>query len=601
MKSRILFLMASATVSAACCAPLGAAAAGVEAAASEAFEPDASAIATSDVYWDIYTMCADAWLANHPGYTEFNPYYVTPNYGNFFGSAHTDSEVASCIGVVPDGPDAYVYMWFSTKEDLWDGESPRFKYTTSTEIGDDGYYEDVEEEAVGELVSENGLESSSGSNWLAKYRLEGILSEGTGTKRISLISVSIPSKAEGYAPLREVDLSEDLQYVGSDADSSDFDYYHVQDDYVTVFRKKVSMLLEPVDGGGYDYYYWWRDDPTDVYSYNGDYDPNCVVQSYVSSDGQREELPGYANAYSKFNETTYCFFDISDYYVGGELQDLPVASVDSVMFSYNMLTYKYQSADFVRPWINWKTMPAACYAGLYDKPRSEEVFSNGASFFGEKTEMVEDKVETGNDVVNVVRESDGGVWSWLSKVLGTDGQETSQMPAIIDCTDEDYWYSNQFEGELSSFSQFVLANRWDYDYAFRVANTVRSGEINKDDNSGWNYRWNSVSTCHEVQDLAILRIRFRDLEQTSFDLKALDTTTSTESVYIPSTAGKSYTLNVVHSGSQGSSPWYEQLLNAAKVVAAVLGIGLIVYGLAKISGNRTTTNVNISSDSAKRR
>lgn len=561
------------------------------------FTPDSSAIASSDVYWDLYSMCRDAWLVNHRDATEFNPYYLTPKYGE----VHNDSEVASCLGIVPDGSDVYVYMWFDTASTGWDGESPKFTYSNDTSVGSDGYYNSAAATKTGVLVSKYGKSETGSSNWLAKYKLEGI--SGTGSiKRVSVLSIEIPTAAGKTT----IELSSDTQWKGDEVDSSDFDFYHAQDNYVTISRKKVAMMLEPAlngpgaPGTGLTHGIYTASKPQEVYNYSDHYDPNCVVQGVAaeSNSSFMDDVPEeYAGTFSKYYENTYCFFDFGPYYVNGVEQTIPIANIESITYSFNRLTYKYQSSNFHRLGINWNKMVPICYARLYNKPVCEESLRNGAKYYSESVAFLEKKIENGNSVRNVV--SDG--FKFLFWKLN---ESQSDLDLIVDCTDEDSWYNQSFDGNKENLANFILNNRWDYPYAFLIDSTERTGENGPKDDGGFltGYDWNTTSTCHEVQDVVILRIKFRDMQNTSFDLKALDSTIDTESIYVPSTSGKDFQLNVPHFfESETVTSWVDSLMNGLKTAAIIISVGLIAFGLIKLFVGKSSTHITVQSGDAEKK
>lgn len=560
------------------------------------FLPDSSAIASSDVYWDLYSMCRDAWLVNHPDFTEFNPYYLTPKYGE----VHNDSEVASCLGIVPDGRDVYVYMWFDTASTGWDGQSPKFTYSNDTSVGSDGYYNSAAATKTGVLVSEYGKSETGSSNWLAKYRLEGIA--GTGSiKRVSILSVEIPTSA-GKAT---IELSSDTQWKGDEVDSSDFDFYHAQSDYVTISKKKVAMMLEPALNGpeaprtGNTNTYYVANSPQEVYNYNDDYDPNCVVQGVAAEANVFQDYvpANHAGAFSKYYESTYCFFDFGPYYVDGVEQPMPIANIESITYSFNRLTYKYQSSNFHRLGIEWDCMVPICYARLYNQPICENSLQNGAKYYDESMAFVEKKIENGGSVSNVI---DDGFKMFIWKKDSTQ----SDLDVLVDCTDEDSWYNQSFDGNKENLANFILNNRWDYPYAFLIDSTERTGQNGpKDEGSFWTgYDWNTTSTCHEVQDVAILRVKFRDMQNTSFDLKALDSTIDTESIYVPSTSGKDFQLNVPHFFEPETvTSWVDSLMNGLKTAAIIVSVGLIAFGLIKLFAGKSSTHITVQSGDVEKK
>ena len=530
-------------------------------AASE-MEPDSSNIAESDVYWDIYSMCAGKWMEDHPDSSGFNPYYITPKYG----SSHTKSLIGSSLAVVPSGEDLYLYMWFDTSDYGWDGKQGMVSLSTSTAIAESGGYQVEERNVRAELVSEYGFDSTSRSNWLAKYRLSGVLASGSGNKHVELLSFSFAYRdQEGNDQTVEIELSEDLQWVGGQTDEGGFDYVLESDNYVNIRRKKVNMIVEPDRNSDWQRWGFWSRE--DMLSDNQVYcDKNCVTDfsAYESE----------AKSYERMFETTYCFFEPADYFEDGIRIEYPINQVSEISFSFNRLSYKYTAAGFENNIFDFvDTMP--CYTGLYGKPSFQSPLKEGAGFSDESYEYVEKTVSINDGVSYITRDERNFLfWNWP--------EERSRMDAIVDCSDTSGW---EDDPDYASLLQFIEDNKWDYRWAFLVDSTERNGvEIGKE-KMDWmgNRHWNCYTLCHEVTDLAILRLKFSNVNNESFDLAALDTTDNTESVYVPSAGGAVIGVNghMVSPIAPDLNAW-DNFLDVLKILGVCLGAALLIWGIVKL-------------------
>lgn len=533
--------------------------------AAQEMSPDSSDIAESDVYWDIYSMCADKWMEDHPDSAGFNPYYITPKYG----SSHTKSLIGSSLAVVPSGEDLYLYMWFDTSDYGWNGASGEVALSTSTAIADSGGYEVAERTVDAQLVSEYGFDSTGGSNWLGKYRLSGALEGGSGNKHVELLSFSfIYFDQDGEQQTVSIELSEDLQWNGDQVDDGGFEYALESDNYVNIRRKKVNMILEPdLNSDKEDWEYrsnssMFADDGSSMA------DKNCLAEFNI--DAKK------ATAYERMYETTYCFFEPVDYFSDGVRIEYPINQVTEISFSFNRMTYRYSASGFENDMLDFvDTMP--CYTGLYGKPNYKSPLENGAYFSDESYEYVEKAVSINEGVSYVTRDERNFLfWNWP--------EERSKMDAIVDCSDTSGW---EDDPDYATLLQFIEDNKWDYRWAFLVDQSERNGyEIGSEKikyNGWWWRHWNAYTECHEVTDLAILRLKFSNVANESFDLTALDTTDNTESVYVPSTGGSVVGVNghIVSPMSPDLNAW-ENFLDVLRIIGVCLGAALLIYGLWKV-------------------
>lgn len=568
MKRRLVSLASMALLASASAIPAGLGAS--DALAAHAAAPDPSGISTSSVWWDIYSMCKDRWLDEHPTYTEFNPYYVTPKYGSY----HSESLIGSALGMVPSGPDVYVYMWFDTSGYSWNGATATITYSSSDEVGEEGYTV-VPRTATAELVSEYGMDRTGRANWLAKYRFTPSITDSLGeVKHIQLMSFAFECPGDGgETETVSIDLSDDLQWTGDISDGEGFDWRLESDNYVDIRRKKVEMILEPDRESPVSPSREVRmDDFNDSSTFLKDWDMNTFNYAERGEDW-------YLNlsSYTRMQETTYCFFEPADYFEDGVRVDYPINQVTEIVFSFNRMTYQYVSSDITYTWYEFvDNYP--CYSGLYGEPKYDQYLqeNGGDAYFTEPSyELVEDKVEIGQDEAYVTRDERKFLfWEFP--------EERSRMDAIVDCENASGW---EDDPDYATLLEFIQNNKWDYRWAFRVDSTVREAAMHGKESFLWNRRFRTESTCHEVTDLAVLRLKFSNVQNEAFDLRALDATDQTEpEPFVPSTGGNSYGVGGYYVPNYGSdlNAW-DNFLDVVKIVGAVAGAVLVIWGVIRLA------------------
>ena len=115
--------------------------------------------------------------------------------------------------------------------------------------------------------------------------------------------------------------------------------------------------------------------------------------------------------------------------------------------------------------------------------------------------------------------------------------------------------------------------------------TVREAAMHGKESFLWNRHFRTESTCHEVTDLAVLRLKFSNVQNEAFDLRALDATDQTEpEPFVPSTGGNSYGVGGYYVPNYGSdlNAW-DNFLDVVKIVGAVAGAVLVIWGVIRLA------------------
>jgi len=548
---------------------------GTIAAAEGDSETTATSIADSNVYWDIYKMFSDKYISNwneqHPDnqITTFNPFFLSPNYGDYHGSSYK----GKLLSMYPYQNDMYIYTWLDTSDiasDVWDGQSIHVLATSNVERNETGYLDDgsyIDYKAT--LVNTYNLSAGSKNNWLGKWVIKDVVDTsatqdffrfkvesmylapvlsdtvinlGTNLSQINLKQyqttgyyvykegpVWYARKIIGH--VRDVDCGDELIYTAADS-LNDFNYHYSQPDYINITSKTGSLLLMGKDLPGY--------------------------QSYFESDPNNA---GNSMGYSKYDENFYCFFNVGSYSIDSKVYDEALKSVESITYSYNQTTYNHVSSQFNGSWIQNEPL---CFKGLYD---NKYLYKDAYFINASQPVNSGEKLVTANDKQEYVNHQFTLFW--------VDTDYTYQTMSIIDCSGDTSISNDQ---ELKKLKEFVKENRSfdsdgdgvkdkEYRWAFRVGQNERTSETIEFGSTGVNCWGKWKSTCHQMDDITILRMKFINSDYLNFDLLAMDVNTPTTTVTVK-TGGKQFL--VFPSFIQDIIGWFNE--NSGTLIAVAIGV-----------------------------
>lgn len=537
-------IIAASAAVAACLAGIAGAGPAIQATAQES-EDTATSIYDSNVWWDLYKLFKDRYLAENPTRTDFNPYYLTPAYGYCHGQ-HDDARL---LCAYPYGNDLFLYTWLDTSSVSvadWAGGTIKINYTNNTNVSADGSGfadEGTWKTDTATLVNADNYSPAARSNWLGKWLLKGVnaVTDPEATYRVKVNSMWL------YGPgIMRWDCGDDIQYKKTDA-FKDLNYYYVQPDYIRITRKKAALWLSPETGpnGALPLIKW---------------DPSCYPGGSLS-----------ANCYQKMKERTYCFFNAGETSLDGSFQEADVSKLESVTYSYVKTSYTHHSSQIV------ETGHQA-----YDDDRETRVFQgllddswlNQDAYFSDISSQASGELTVSSDYVSSSRVQTGSFlgWSWWYdyKALG-----------IVDCRGDTDIPSGS---EYDSLRKFITDRRsFDSDgdgaddkqfaWAFLADEDERSSSIENYGTAVVTSWFKNVSRCHQIDDIVVLRLKFCDSDGKLFDLDAMDVNTPTTEVETIG-GGKDYIVAPEWwTKALGFLDQYKGILIA---IAALVGIGLLI-------------------------
>jgi Sec-independent protein translocase protein TatA len=534
---------------------------------------ESTSIANSDVYWDLYYAFKDKYLENNPSYKDFNPYMICPNYGKTILDENLSKN--DLLLIRPSGNDLYLYTWMNTSDNPDFALTSIYPTVSSNTAFDEekGYYaQDAFKFKEAEIVNTYNFIGNK-DNWLGKwvihdyiaaspdidfyrayiqeiyidpilqhevryYNAQDLLDMGMDEHRfeewaeennyivtfsggIWTLTSRDMSLLTATSYYRKFDCGDEITYQYKNT-TKEFEYSYTMPDYVEIKTKKAKLMLNA--------YAMRHCNPQSPFDQNNfKYNP----VTYLTGTGSG--LENYSHQFSKiYDEAFYCFFDYGDIYIDGVKQDSEkiIEAVERIDFSYNKTTYNHLSTLNRMNGVSFSEIndPAstACYYNTLD---ISKLSGTGEDFFtikdikqsGQKSIDFDYKVE--KDVTGY-----SNLFFSIKKKFSYDGivkcvGETSSDPDI------------EPDGNNAGFIQFIK-NQRDYDkdgdgindsvykFAFLINNDTRDAV--------WadGYRWNVanfdvqfLSSCHEISDLTILRLKFSFDGKNFFDLAAMDFTT----------------------------------------------------------------------------
>lgn len=571
------------------------AAGGQNAAAAAAASGTATSIYDSNVWWDLYKLFKDKYVAANPGRSDFNPYYLTPAYGHY----HSEHDDASLLCAAPYADDLFLYTWMdssSVPSSAWDGTTIEVKYTNNTALLPDGSgFDDAGtwQTATATLVSSDNYSAGSHSNWLGKWLIAGVNSVTSGTadyrvkvdsiwlcpgidyatkiyvcatadKDGSLFSGKIARLAQdGYSFLDidgsyyavegaestdylEWDCGDDIQYGKSDS-LSDLNYLYVQPDYVRIAQKKAAEWLSAETGGhGSGALLKW--------------DPGCYPGGSLSDD-----------CYQNMKESTYCFFNAGETLYDGSFEEADIEKLESVTYSFTKTNYTHHSSQtvFTGGQAYDTDSTARVFQGLYD----DSCLSGGAYFSDASTHGSPD-LTVKADYSSSTRVQTGSFLGW------TWGYDYSAL-GIVDCRGDTNVPSGD---EYASLKKFIEDQRsYDsdgdgaadkqYAWAFLADQDSRTASISDYGTAVVTSWWDNVSACHQIDDVTLLRLKFYDSADKLFDLDAMDVNTPTTEVETVS-GGRGYV--VAPEWITAAVSFFQKYEGVLIAVASIVGLGLLI-------------------------
>lgn len=597
---------------------------------AESEEPLATSIADSNVYWDLYYTNKDKWLENwnssHPEtpLTEFNPFFLTPNCGNYHGG----TDKAKLLMIYPYMDDIYLYTWLNTQDvtvDTWDGTSIQVIGTTNVNFSETtGYLDEGHFQTYNAtLVNTFNKSDVSSANYLAKWVIHDAIDGSTGqdfyrfkvstmyltgnytqTKVYLGIDGNVPRGLEqtyqdlGYTIVRErvgddlkvyailatlantigeFECGDEIIYTVNQS-YDDFNYHYTQPDHIQITSKKVGIWLSGIDRNSIGF---GNKDFVSPYEYDSsNYNPIQIPN--LNHQGTNDAwITTGIDYYRSYDENTYCFFNLGESYIDNAPAEEAISKISSIDYSFYKTTYTHVSKQnhisFLAPvGTDW-------LSGAY-KYRYDNQFLNGdAHFEGVSTVGPITQTQTSTYDHKVTNFDHNTLIWWFPTVY------EYRKVGIIDCSGN----TNLPEGDSTydSLRQFALDNRsYDsngdgikdsqYRWAFlvdedtRTSTTVEAGQV-----PYVNTWWKSKTVAHEVSDTVILSLVVQNDTNLNFDLLAMDVNTPTTFTEII-TVGNFYTIFPKWISDTLSA--FDQLFTALKIILAVLLVLAVVIGISYI-------------------
>ena len=535
----------------------------------------ASSIEDSNVWWDLYYMYKDAWLedwnVNNPDSprNEFNPYYLTPNYGDYRGG---DSK-GRLLCMYPYQNDMYIYTWLDTKnitDHEWDGSFVNIYGTTNTELTEDELgYDDSGKIMVyqADLVNTYG-KIGDNSNWLGKWVIKDLIdnSDGNDAYRFYVEKLNLDD-------IREIAAGDEILYQKTET-LNDFIYQYKQPDYIDITAKTGTLMLSGEN--------WESELLGPFFKYD---ENNVEVRMLPTSSGQ---LSRSVSGFNSYYENFYAFFNTGNYVVDGVEYDNPINSIEEITYSYTTKEYSHVSSQFVR--FGWSDSSLA-FKGLYDK----EYLHEDAYFTNIKKPVASgDNVVKSTDVTTTRNN--------FFNIFGFGWETEYSTMGIIDCSGDT---NIPGDDEFNSLKTFVEKNRGfdsdgdgvidkQYRWAFKVGQMKRTSETINYGTAVVTAWGNWKTKAHQIDDITILRVKFINTENHQFDLLAMDVNTPTNVVQVV-TGGKMYTI---------VPKWFQDfvdflsgvgnvigpILIAALVIALVIGLIYILQPVITFASNESVKN-----------
>lgn len=613
---------------------------------AEGEEPLANSIADSNVYWDLYYTNKEKYIANwnssHPDnqITDFNPFFLTPNYGNY----HSGTATAKLLMIYPYMNDIYLYTWLNTQDipsDIWDGQSIQVIATNNVNFTESDGYQDTGKfkTYTASLVNTFNKSDASSSNYLAKWVIQDAIDGSTGqdfyrfkvstmyltgnylVNKVYLgIDGNVPRGLEatyealGYEIIRER-VEDDLKVyaikttlqntVGEfecgdeiiytlNQSYDDFNYHYTQPDHIEIKSKKVGIWLSGINNRSINF---GNKDFVPAY----EYDSSCYNPIQIPNPNFKNIEDAFITtgiqSYKSYDENTYCFFDFGESYIDGALADEAISKISSIKYSYYKTTYTHVSKQ------NHISLLAPIekdyLSGSY-KYRYDKQFLNGDAHFESVSTTGPISATQTSTYNRMVTNFDHNSLIWwfptvyeYNKVGIVDCSNNTNLPA------DDDEHPHQYDG----LRDFILRNRGydsngdgtndkQYRWAFLVDEDIRNSEVIESGQVPYiNTWWKSKTVCHEVSDTVILSLTVQNDANLSFDLLAMDVNTPTTFTDIV-TEGHFYTIfpkwmNDVANAWDEIMKWLKIILIVLAVLAVIIGISYVIQPFVSIHNAST--------------
>ncbi len=270
-------------------------------------------------------------------------------------------------------------------------------------------------------------------------------------------------------------------------------------------------------------------------------------------------------------ENTYCFFNAGETLCDGSFKEEAIEKLQSVTYSYTKTSFTHHSSQTV--YTGNQAYPDApggrVFQGLYDNS-----YLNGDAYFSDASTYRSPDLTVDAKYVSSTHVQTGSFLGW------TWGYDYSAM-GIVDCRGDTNVPSGD---EYSGLKDFITRNRSfdsdgdgaadkQYAWAFLADEDERTSATEAFGTAVVTSWWGNASKCHQVDDVALLRLKFYDSDGKLFDLDAMDVDTPTTAA-TSVTGGKSFVLapewlrNAV-----GFLGRYKEILIAA---AALVGLGILI-------------------------
>lgn len=548
-----------------------------------------TSIRESNVWWDLYYMYKDKWLeewnANNPDSPreEFNPFYLTPNYGDYRGK---DSK-GRMLTMYPYQNDIYIYTWFNSSEvtvSEWNGSSLQIYGTTNTLLneGGTGYDDDGEMVNYEATIVNSYGHTGDRSNWLGKYVIENVIDNSDDNEAYRFY---VKSMSWGVSPaVGNFDCGDEILYQKTET-LNDFIYQYKQPDYIDITAKTGTLMLSGEN--------WESELLGPFFKYD---ENNVEVRMLPTSSGQ---LSRSVSGFNSYDENFYAFFNTGNYVVDGVEYDNPINSIEEITYSYTTKEYSHVSSQFVR--FGWSDSSLA-FKGLYDK----EYLHEDAYFTNIKKPVASgDNVVKSTDVTTTRNN--------FFNIFGFGWETEYSTMGIIDCSGDT---NIPGDDEFNSLKTFVEKNRGfdsdgdgvidkQYRWAFKVGQMKRTSETINYGTAVVTAWGNWKTKAHQIDDITILRVKFINTENHQFDLLAMDVNTPTNVVQVV-TGGKMYT--VVPKWFQdfvdflsGVGNVIGPILIAALVIALVIGLIYILQPVITFASNESVKNTVRKNNNKKKK
>lgn len=613
---------------------------------AEGEEPLANSITESNVYWDLYYCAKDKyiaeWNSSHPNnqITEFNPFFLTPNYGNY----HSGTATAKLLMIYPYMNDIYLYTWLNTQDipsDIWDGQSIQVIGTNNVNFTESEGYLDTGKFQTYNATLVNTFNKSEGSssNYLAKWVIKDVIDGSTGqdfyrfkvstmyltgnylVNKVYLgIDGNVPRGLEatyealGYEIIRER-VEDDLKVyaikttlqntVGEfecgdevvytlNQSYDDFNYHYTQPDHIEITSKKVGIWLSGINQRHLSF----GADPNALLPYEYDSsnyfpftmpNPNfTAVENFFLTVG--------VDYYKSYDENTYCFFNLGEAYLDGATADETISKISSIKYSYYKTTYTHVSKQnhisFYPPILNQEYLSGA-YMHRYDNK-----YLNGDAHFENVSTIGPISATQTSTYNHLVSNFDHNTLIWWFPTM-----YDYRKVGIIDCSGNTNLPSGEGNEEYDGLRDFALDNRGydsdgdgtkdsQYRWAFLVNEDTRTSETIESGSVPYiNTWWKSKTICHEVSDTVVLSLTVQNDTNLSFNLLAMDCNTPTTFTEIV-TEGKFYTIwpkfiNDVGNAMEEILKWLKIILIVLAVLAVIIGISYVIQPFVSLHNAST--------------